>query len=229
MKIEEEIKNCEIYLKQIKQYDPEPFYVNYFFNKYVVSINRIKNQIFEEANTEFGLFVSEKVTEQKFFEKAKLKDDKNAIKFSEWFIQKYLDKHKNQYPNIMRKICLFEDKFKRLPEVKIMIRASNRYKDDVKQQIKIDLKHMKFRSREDLSIEIKKQSSVFLEIINQKRNKNNEPKIRREQIIASACIDIEEFKNCEIAYTSEVYMEIIKQLVFESRMKIKELTRFHGI
>ena len=30
MNIEEEIKKCEIFSKQIKQYDPEPFYVNYF-------------------------------------------------------------------------------------------------------------------------------------------------------------------------------------------------------
>ena len=33
MNIEEEIKKCEIFLKQIKQYDPDPFYVNYFFIK----------------------------------------------------------------------------------------------------------------------------------------------------------------------------------------------------
>ena len=35
MNIEEEIKKCEILLKQIKQYDPDPFYVNYFFIKYI--------------------------------------------------------------------------------------------------------------------------------------------------------------------------------------------------
>lgn len=225
MKIEEEIKNCEIYLKRIKQYDPEPFYVDYFLNKYIISIKRIKNQIFDEASTDFGLFVSENVTEQKFFEKAKLKDDKNAIKFSEWFIQKYTEKHKNPNPNIMRKICLFKDEFERLPKIKIMIRASNRYKDDIKQEIKVDLKQMKLQSREELDIEIKRQSSVFLEIINDKRNKNNEPKIKRNQIIASACMDIEEFQNSEISCTSETYIETIRQLVNDSRGKIKELTK----
>jgi hypothetical protein len=43
MNIEEEIKNCEIYLKQIKQYNPDPHYVDYFLNKYIISIERIKN------------------------------------------------------------------------------------------------------------------------------------------------------------------------------------------
>lgn len=225
MKIEEEIENCEIYLKRIKQYDPEPFYVDYFLNKYIISIKRIKNQIFDEASIDFGLFVSENVTEQKFFEKAKLKEDKNAIKFSEWFVQKYIEKHKNPNPNIMRKICLFEEKFKRLPEIKIMIRASNRYKDDIKQEIRVSLRQMKLRIREELDIEIKRQSSAFLEIINNKRNKNNEPKIKRNQIIASACMDIEEFQNCEISYISEIYIETVKQLVDDSREKIRELTK----
>ena len=55
MNIEEELTNCEIYSKQIKQYDPDPFYVNYFFTKYINSINNIINGIFEEANMDFGL------------------------------------------------------------------------------------------------------------------------------------------------------------------------------
>ena len=103
MNIEEEIKNCEIYLKQIKQYDPDPFYVDYFLNKYIISIKRVKNKIFEEANIDFGLFITDNISEQKFYEKAKSKNDENAIKFSEWYHLKDIEKHKNLYPNIMRK------------------------------------------------------------------------------------------------------------------------------
>ena len=44
MNIEEEIKNCEICLKQIKQYDPDPFYVDHFLNKYIISIKRVKDK-----------------------------------------------------------------------------------------------------------------------------------------------------------------------------------------
>ena len=69
MNIEEEIKKCEIFLKQIKQYDPDPFYVNYFFIKYINSIENIINGIFEEANTDFGLFISDKITQKKFHNK----------------------------------------------------------------------------------------------------------------------------------------------------------------
>ncbi len=47
MNIEKTIKNCEINLKQIKQYDPYPYYVNYFFNEYINSVNYTFNVIFE--------------------------------------------------------------------------------------------------------------------------------------------------------------------------------------
>ena len=55
----------------------------------MISINNIIKGIFEEANRDFGLFVSKKISEQKFYEKAKMKNDENAIKFSEWYSKKY--------------------------------------------------------------------------------------------------------------------------------------------
>ena len=69
MNVEEEIKKCEGYLKQIKQYDPDPFYVDYFFNKYINSINNIINGIFEEANVDFGLSITRKILRENYSEK----------------------------------------------------------------------------------------------------------------------------------------------------------------
>ena len=139
MNIEEEVEKCEIYLKQIKQYDPDPFYVTHFFNQFILSINNIISGIFEEANIDFGLFVSQQISEQSFNEKAKKKNDENAIKFSTWFSSKFTEEHENPYPNSIKKICDFRKKFEKLPEIKIMIRASDRYKDDINQQIKVNL------------------------------------------------------------------------------------------
>ena len=224
MDIEKSIKNCEIYLKQIKQYEPEPFYVNHFFNEYINSVNDIFNGIFEEGNRDFGLFISVKISQTKFDKKAKMKNDQNAIKFSEWYSIKYNQEHENPYPNFIRKICQFKNKFEKLPKIKIMIRASDIYKDDTCQQIKVNLSHEKLRSKEELKIEIKRQLPIFLEIINHKRSKNNEPKVREKQVIASAFLDIEECKDIEITYAAEIYIQVMKRLVEESRKKIKELT-----
>ncbi len=227
MNIEKTIKDCEIYLKQIKQYEPDPFYVNYFFNEYINSVNDIFNGIFEEGNRDFGLFISEKISQTKFDKKAKMKNDKNAIKFSAWYSIEYNQEHENPYPNFIKKICQFKNKFDKLPKIKIMIRASDRYKDDIYQQIKVNLNHEKLRSKEELDIEIKRQSPIFLEIINHKRNKNNEPKVGKNKVIASAFLDIEECKDIEIVYAAEIYIPVMKRLVEESRKKIKELTTWN--
>lgn len=224
MNIEKTIKNCEIYLKQIKQYEPDPYYVNYFFNEYINSVNDTFNGIFEEGNRDFGLFILEKISQTNFDEKAKMKNDQNAKKFSEWYSLEYNQEHKNPYPNFIKKICQFKNKFEKLPKIKIMIRASDRYKDDIYQQIKVNLSHEKLRSKEELDIEIKRQLPIFLEIINHKRDKNNEPKVGENQVIASTFLDIEEYENIEIVYAAEIYIQVMRRLVEESRKKIKELT-----
>ncbi len=224
MDIEKTIKNCEIYLKQIKQYEPEPYYVNYFFNEYINSVNDTLNGIFEEGNRDFGLFISDKISQKNFDEKAVMKNDQNAIKFSEWYSVQYNQEHENPYPNFIKKICEFKNKFEKLPKIKIMIRASDRYKDDIYQQIKVNLSNEKLRSKEELDIEIKRQLPIFLEIINHKRDKNNEPKVGENQVIASTFLDFEECENIEIAYAAEIYIPVMRRLVEESRKKIKELT-----
>ena len=224
MNIEEEIKKCEIYSKQIKQYDPDPFYVDYFFTKYINSINNIINGIFEEANIDFGLFIKEKISQKEFHEKANIKKDVNALKFSEWFSIKYKKEHENPYPNSMNKICQFKNENESLPKIKIMIRAIERYKNDFNQEIKIDLRNGKIISKEQLDIEIKIQTPIFLETINAKRNEKNEPKVTNKQIISSAFVNLEKDNDVEIMYLCQIYTPVIRRLIDESRDKIKELT-----
>jgi len=225
MNIEEEVEKLEISLKQIKQYDPDPFYVGYFFNRYIGLRNNVITGIFEEADRDFGLFLSDEITEKNFYEKAKLKNDKNAIKFSEWFRSKYAEEHDNAYPNFMNDICNFRNKFKKIPDVRIMIRASNRYKDDINQEIKVPLSNEKLRSKDELEIEIKKQLPIFLEIINHKRREKNEPRVEENQVTASAFCDSENYENIKIVYAAEIYIPVMKRLVEESRKKIKELNK----
>ena len=226
MNVEEEIKKCEVYLKQIKQYDPDPFYVDYFFNKYINSINNIINGIFEEANVDFGLFVTEKITQKKFDDKANMKKDTNALKFLEWFSIKYKKEHENQYPNFMNQICQFKNKNESLPEIKIKIRAMNRYKNDFNQEIKIDLKNGKIMSKDQVDIEIKRQTEVFLKVINAKRKEREEPKVSEREITASAYVNLEKEQNIEIMYLCQIYRPVIRRLIDESRNKIKELTNW---
>ena len=227
MNIEENIKNCELYLKKIKQYEPDPYYVNYFFNEYIILVKNTLNGILEEANRDFGLFILENISEENFLEKAKIKNDTNAMEFLEWYSKRLIKEHENTYPNFIQKICEFQNKCERLPEIKIMIRASERYEADINQQIKVNLNQEKLRSKDELDIEIKRQLPIFLEIINYKRRKKNEPKVEENQIVASTFLDIDAHNDVEIVYASEIYIPVLKRLVEESRKRIKELTSFN--
>ena len=224
MNIEKAIEDCKIYLKQIKQHDPDPFYVNHFFSKFIDSVNLTLDSIFEEANRDFGLFMTKKISYEEFLKKAKEKKDLKAIKFSEWYIDKFDQEHNSRLPKVMKKICELKNKQNILPEIKIMIRAQDRYENDVNQQIMVGLSHDKLRSKDELQIEINRQLPVFLEVINHKRKENNEPSLNENQITTSAFIDIEDIFEIEIAYASEIYIPVMIRLVEESRKKIKELT-----
>ena len=124
----------------------------------------------------------------------------------------------------MNKICQFKNENESLPKIKIMIRAIERYKNDFNQEIKIDLRNGKIISKEQLDIEIKRQTPIFLETINAKRKEKDEPKVTNKKIIASAFVNLEKDKDVEIMYLCQIYTPVIKRLIDESRDKIKELT-----
>lgn len=145
MDCEDGVKECELILKQIIQYEPDPYYVNYFFNSYVFSINKVYFEIFREACRDFGLFTSE-YSRETFLEKAKEKKDQKAMDFISWFDKKYDEEHENLYPNFIRKCCKVQNRNKKLPKIKIMMRAKERYEDDPSQEIQAGLKNEKLVS-----------------------------------------------------------------------------------
>ena len=104
-----------------------------------------------------------------------------------------------------------------------MIRAIERYKDDIYQEINVDLKNKKIISKEQLEIEIRRQLPVFLEIINKKRNSKDEPKVSKKKITSSAFLTLEDGQNIEIMYLCQIYTPVIRRLIDESREMIKEI------
>ncbi len=225
MNIEGKIKDCEYNLKQIKYFDPDPYYVNYFFKAYLQSLIYVYDEILEEANRDFGLFISGKCTKEKFESKAIKKNDQQALRFLSWFKENYENEHNSCYPSFIKKIICFYKKYNHLPKITIKMRANPRYKDDVFQTIQVELTNGKIRSKEELQVEIKRQMPLFLEIINQKRKKKNEPKLSKNQIIASAYLEIKNHE-VEISRACEIYLLVMKRFLDESRNEIKRLTRW---
>jgi len=226
MTIEEKIEECEFNLNQIKHFDPDPFYVNYFFKLFIESVIKAYKGIFEEANYDFGLFILGNCNKEKFLKKALLKKDPNALKFVNWFEKENEIRHKTAYPNFIKNIIEFKNEFNKLPKTKIMIRAKERYPRDINLEIKLNLINGKLNSLEELDIEIKRNLPIFLEITNHKRILNDEPKIGKKEVTVSACMQNKEKNYFEIAYASEIYISVLKQFLKESREKINEITKW---
>ncbi|MBS4042960.1 MAG: hypothetical protein KGZ59_04020 [Chitinophagaceae bacterium] len=225
MNIEKEIEESESILKKIKQFEPDPYYVNYYFNSYLFSINNTYHGIFEEANRDFGLFISE-YTKDAFLEKASEKNDQKALSFGIWFEKKYDEYHQSGYPNFIKKCCKLQNDGKRFPKIKIMINAKERYVNDPNQEIICNMKYGKIGSKEELQIEIRRQLPIFLEIINYKRKNFKEPIINKNQVSVSTFLDIDGNEDVGILDASKIYISVLKRVVFEAREKIKELTRW---
>ncbi len=221
---EQKISECEFNLNQIKHFEPDPYYTKYFFKKYIKYVQSFYQQIFEEANRDFGLFVKDHCNKDRFTKKAKEKKDNNALEFVDWFNEEFDDVHVNIFPKFIKNILDLYNR-KKFVNIKIMLRAKERYKDDVFQQIIVPLSQGKIRSKNELKIEIQRQIPVFLELINHKREKFTEPKVDENQVVASVFSDVGELENMEIVYACQVYIPLMKQFLVSARNKIKHLTQ----
>jgi hypothetical protein len=222
MSAEERIKECEFNLNQIKHFDPDPYYVNHFFTLFIKCVNETYDQIFKEANDDFGLFVLDNCNKENFLQKAFIKNEQKAIEFVNWFEKKIEKEHESSYPNFIKYVIDHQKKFNKLPKIKIMMRAKERFQNDINHEIKVNLVKGRLRSKEELEIEIKRNLPIFLEIINHKRYSNNEPKINKTQITTSTFIQNNQMDDFEIVYASEIYIPVLKRILIESREKIKE-------
>ena len=134
---------------------------------------------------------------------------------------------KNHIQKIINKIIQI-NKNKNPLKIKIMIRASDRYKEDVHLEINPSLNQGKLRSKEELKIQTRRQIPLFLQRINHKRSQNHEPIVRENQITVSAFTEINGYKDVEIVHTAEIYIQVMRRLKEESINKIKELTTWRS-
>jgi hypothetical protein len=227
MSVEESLKECEYNINQIQHHNPNPYYVSYFLKEFIQSTIGVYDGIIQEANRDFGLFVSGKCTPKKFEKKAKEKNDKYALRFSSWFDENYKNEHKAPYPEFINKVISFFEVNNEIPETTIKILASERYKDDIVQKLDIICHKGKLRS-EEMQIEIRRQMPLFLQVINQKRKNNDEPAASEKQVIASTFLEIENFESIEIPYACSIYFPVLKRIIKNSREQIQQLYKWTG-
>lgn len=221
MSIEDLIEGCKAEAGQIRRYDPDPHYVGYFFRSYLGLVERAYGAILGEADRDFGLFATRGGVEG-LRERSLAKNDSAAARFVSWYEEKVRGEHRDHYPALMQEVRRFYGSRGRLPGIRVMLRARDRYKDDVFQEIRAGLSGGALRSREELQVEAGRQAPVFLEVINSKRTENGEPAVSRDGVVASAFF--EGFDGFEIGYAAEVYVRVVRRIADDSRKRIRELT-----
>ncbi len=214
------IEGCKAEAVQIGNYDPDPYYVGYFFRSYLGLVARAYGCIFEEAARDFGLPV-DRGGMGGFREKSVLKNDPGAVEFVSWYGERFEREHRGGYPGAMRAIAGAYGRHKRLPPIRIMIRARERCRDDVPHPVRVGLRGGKLRSRGELAVEVNRQIPAFLKAINRKRRENGEPAVAGDCVVASAFFECH--GGFEIAYAARVYVRTVERMVSDSRRKITEL------
>ena len=71
---------------------------------------------------------------------------------------------------------------------------------------------------------MRRQLPIFLETINHKRSKENKPKVKKDEIVVSTFVNIENCEKIEIVYATEIYLSVLQRLIEDVREKINELT-----
>jgi hypothetical protein len=221
MNVERKINDCEYNLEQIKHFNPDPFYVKHFLIDFIQGIIDFYDGILDEANKDFGLFMSGRCTVENFESRCKEKNDEIALKFLSWFKENYQNEHNSSYPKFINNLITLINENDHFPKIFIKMLVDQRYNDDYLQEIKVRLKNGKLKSKEELQIEIERNIPIFLKIINKKRKNSNEPKVLENQVIASTFIEISNLGEFEIPYSCEIYIPVMKRILVESRKKIK--------
>ena len=220
MNAEQHIEECRFRQAQIQLYDPDPTYVSNLLVEFAVSADRVFDSIFEEADSSFGLFVKDKITEHSFRTRAIERGDQKALEFCEWFARNYINEHQMSYPSFIDKVREFIRYNGISPTVKTMMMAQDRYQDDPVQEI-IDLEQRRIRSKIDVQLSMKRQMTAFLTIINNKRTRAREPQVTNNQVISTTFAEIGD-TSMEITYATKVYIPMMVRIKDESRLKINE-------
>lgn len=229
MDLDERLEECRFYVNQINYFDPDPFYVRKLFIDFLGQSCNIVNGIFKEADRDFGLFMKDKHSPANFRKKATEKKDEKALEFHQWFNERYDQEHKMPYLKFILKAKKYLDDTNELPCPIVKLRTKERYHNDPCHPIPIQFENDRL-SKDSLKVSMYRYGRFFIDRVNKKRKEQMEPTISPNEVAASCFLPLEadcnEEQYFEIGLASKLYISTLRDLVAESRSKIKSLTSF---
>lgn len=253
MNPDEAVQECAACAMQIKRYDPDPHYTGYYFGRYIRAVNLAIDGIFAEADIDFGLFTGGSITQEIFADSLKRRGDQSAAAFLKWYEDRYPEWHSGAYPQMMDVVRRVTNMTGHKVEIEIMIRAADRYKDDPVHHLGAGLtRNGRLRSEMELDVAVRRNTALFVEVINHKRRSRDEPVTDARRLVTSTFAVINAPSThessagmstlgaessgaltrigtppqivMELAYSTEIYIQVIKRIVEESRQEILSIT-----
>ncbi len=219
MNTDQHIQECKFRYNQIQLYDPDPMPVSNLLFDFATSTDRVFDSIFEDADTDFGLFTKDKITEHSFRARSLERNDQQALAFCNWFTKNYANEHQMIYPSFIDRARRFIRDNKRSPTIKIMMISRDRYHGDPAQEL-VGV-HGRIRSKIHIHTAMRHQLPTFLMHINNKRTRAREPKVSDDQVIATTFAEIGR-ESMEVIHSIKTYIPLMIKIKDESRVKINE-------
>ena len=222
MDVEQKIRDCCTIEARIRQYDPDPHHVGYFFGEFARAVNDAMDGIFGAADRHFGLYQGRACSQEAFAGIAAIKNDKAACEFAAWFMEMDRAAHGGSLPRFIRDMCAAKRAGAGMPRIRVMLRAKERYEGDVPYELTRLVPGMPDFGAE-LGAEVARQCPAFLDIINRKRQGRGEPKVRQGQVVAAAFARAGGV-DYEVSHAVSVYIPVIRRIASDSNEKLAELS-----
>lgn len=229
------MQECRMRARQIRLHDPDPYYAGHHFGQYLRAANAAVDGIFHTAGTDFGLLsCMGKYAARGSFEaaiRARGGRDAAASEFLGWFdAQDSGPWHSAAYTRVVGAARRMVRTHGRAPEVRVMISISDGYADDPSYEVDtagLTSRGGRLRSRDELSVEVRRRLPAFLDMVNDKRRRSGEPAASAGDVGASCFAVVRHdggrTHTAEMARAADVYVQTLQRMISESEARIRDL------
>ncbi|MCE2498886.1 MAG: hypothetical protein J4F28_07890 [Nitrosopumilaceae archaeon] len=227
------VQECRMRARQIRLHNPDPYYTGHHFEQYLRAANAAVDGIFHTAGIDFGLLpcMGKPATRDSFEAAIRERGRRDALasEFLEWYDAQHSGPwHSAVYTRAVGAARRTVRTHGRAPGVRIMISASDGYADDPSYEVDTAglTSRGRLRSRDELSVEVRRRLPAFLDMVNDKRRRSGEPAASAKDV-GAFCFAVVRHGGkthaVDMARAADVYVQALQRMISESEARIRDL------
>lgn len=227
------VQECRMRARQIRLHNPDPHYTGHHFEQYLRAANAAVDGIFHTAGIDFGLLacMGKPATRDSFEYAIRERGRRDALasEFLKWYDAQHSGPwHSAVYTRAVGAARHMIRTHGRAPGVRIMISVSDGYADDPSYEVDTAglTSRGRLRSRDEMSVEVRRRLPAFLDMVNDKRRRRGEPAASAGNV-GAFCFAVVRHGGkthaVEMARAADVYVQALQRMISESEVRIREL------